>query len=96
MPKLASVDLKTRAAQIEAAKIAKNTKFKALANKRVAAALSKIALIGNLSNRASYEYSSDDVTKIETVINDRTDEMLKRFKSALAGKHDGGNVPSLF
>lgn len=39
-------------------------KFKRLANARVNSALKQIGLIGNLSNKSSYEYSEDDIRKI--------------------------------
>ena len=42
----------------------KDMKFKELAEKRVTTALRQFRLIGNLSNRNSYEYTTDQVDKI--------------------------------
>ncbi|MDD3480896.1 MAG: hypothetical protein PHW75_01565 [Patescibacteria group bacterium] len=39
-------------------------KFRRLANIRVNNALKQIGLIGNLSNKSSYEYTDDDIRKI--------------------------------
>lgn len=47
----------------------KNDKFKRLANKRVPAALEKIKLIENLSNKNNYEYSKKEADEIIKALN---------------------------
>jgi hypothetical protein len=49
-----------------------------LANKRVNAALGKIALIGNLGN-ANYEVTQADADAIETALYNAVDAACKRF-----------------
>ena len=39
-------------------------RFKRLAIQRTNAVLEKLRLLGNLSNRANYDYSEDDIRKI--------------------------------
>lgn len=58
-------------------------KFKRLANKRVSAALKKISLIGNLSNRSNYVYTEEDVNKIFTALNEEIQAAKKLFDTAL-------------
>ena len=43
-------------------------RFKRIAEKRTKAAMDKIRLIRNLSNRGNYDYSEDDVRKIFTTL----------------------------
>lgn len=43
-------------------------KFKRLAEKRVSNMLKTIRLVGNLSNKSNYDYTSNDVEKIFSVI----------------------------
>lgn len=71
-----------KAAQLEA----KAKKFSQLAGKRVNAALTKINLIGNLANRSSYQFTAEQIAKIEKAINASTDAVLLKFKAALEGK----------
>ena len=42
----------------------KNDRFKRIAGKRTNDVLDKIRLLGNCSNRSTYEYSKDEVNKI--------------------------------
>lgn len=56
----------------------KRDKFLRLGKARVSATLGKLSLIGNLSS-PNYEYTSDDVEKIKTVLHNATDNVLARF-----------------
>jgi response regulator of citrate/malate metabolism len=56
----------------------KHDKFKRLANQRVANALKKIELIGNLSS-SGYEYSQEEVDKIFSVLQQTLDSSKNRF-----------------
>jgi len=56
----------------------KHDKFKRLANQRVANALKKIELIGNLSG-SGYEYSQEEVDKIFAAIQQTMDSAKNRF-----------------
>jgi hypothetical protein len=58
------------------------TKFVELANKRVSRALKAIQLIGNLSNRSSYDYTEEDVSKIFKALEDELTDCRKRFDRA--------------
>lgn len=54
--------------------------FKRLANSRVNAALDRIRLIGNLSNRSSYDYGPEQIDKITLTLHTAVDDMLSKFK----------------
>lgn len=43
-------------------------RFKRLATQRTNAALDKLRLIGNLSNKSNYEYTEDDLGKVFSAI----------------------------
>ena len=58
------------------------TKFVELANKRVSRALKAIQLVGNLSNRSSYDYTEEDVSKIFKALEDEMTDCRKRFDRA--------------
>ena len=55
-------------------------KFVQLAESRVNRALNDIRLIGNLSNRANYEFNDEDVAKITLTLKRAIKEMNARFK----------------
>jgi len=57
-------------------------RFKRLAIARTKAVLDKLRLLGNLSNRANYDYSEEDVKKIFRAI----DEQLRIVKTKFQGK----------
>lgn len=59
----------------------KHDKFKRLANQRVANALKKIELIGNLSS-SGYEYSPEEIDRIFTAIQQTIDSTKSRFSKA--------------
>lgn len=57
----------------------KNDKFKRLANKRVPAALEKIKLIENLSNKNNYEYSKKEADEIIKALNKSVNNLKQSF-----------------
>jgi hypothetical protein len=60
-------------------------KFVRLAEQRVNRALREIRLIGNLSNRAAYESTDDDVRKIFRVLQKEIEAAKARYGDADAG-----------
>ncbi|MBJ90938.1 MAG: hypothetical protein CMO98_13915 [Woeseia sp.] len=60
--------------------IAKQAKFKELAEKRVNAALDKLRLIGNLSDKKSYEYSNDEVEAIFGFLQKELVQIKRKFE----------------
>lgn len=59
----------------------KHDKFKRLATQRVANALKKIELIGNLSS-SGYEYSPEEVEKIFTALQQTLESTKNRFSKS--------------
>lgn len=57
----------------------KNDKFKRLANKRVAKVKDEMRKIGNLSNKALYEYSPEEVDIICTALQEGLDSLRESF-----------------
>ncbi|MBI4680535.1 MAG: hypothetical protein HY753_04850 [Nitrospirae bacterium] len=63
----------------------RNERFKRVASKRTNEILEKIRILGNCSNKSSYEYKEDEVNKIFSEI----DKQLKLTKGKfLAGKRE--------
>lgn len=60
----------------------RSEKFKRLATYRTNAVLEKLRILGNLSNRANYDYSEEDVRKIFRTI----DSELRTVKSLFSRK----------
>lgn len=60
--------------------------FKRLAEKRTNKILDMIDLIGNLSNKANYEYSNEEVEQIFSAIQIRLIEVKKMFESKSKNK----------
>lgn len=54
--------------------------FKRLAQKRMNVALDKIRLIGNLSARGNYEYTEEQIEKIEAALNYAVADTMRQFK----------------
>jgi uncharacterized protein YeeX (DUF496 family) len=65
-------------------------KFVRLANKRVVSAIKCIQLIGNLSNRSNYDYTSEDVQKIFRALQQELSVCKKKFE--VAQKKLGGSA----
>lgn len=60
--------------------------FKRLVVPRVSTAIKRIQLIGNLSNRSSYEYTEVQVAKIFAALRSELDAAEARFKPKAADK----------
>lgn len=54
--------------------------FKRLGNYRVQKLLERIRLLGNLSNRSTYEYTAEQIDKIEQAVNAEVAATMKRFR----------------
>ena len=67
---------------IEASKEGKREKFVRLAERRVEVAINKIALLGNLANRNTYEYGDNDVEKMLTALTDEVANVEAQFSAA--------------
>lgn len=83
---MAKTPVKKTDAEIAAAKVEKTAKFKELGRKRVNAAIDKITILSNLSNRQSYEYTQEDADKIVKALNAAVKHVSDQFEAALAGK----------
>ncbi|MEW6409012.1 MAG: hypothetical protein AB1488_02725 [Nitrospirota bacterium] len=59
----------------------KSERFKRIASKRTNEILEKIRILGNCSNKSSYEYTEEEVNKIFNEI----DKQLKLIKSKFLG-----------
>lgn len=57
-------------------------KFKRLATARTKSILNAIRLLGNLSNKANYDYSDEDLNKVFRAV----DEQLRVVKTKFQGK----------
>lgn len=57
----------------------KRAKFVQLANQRVGKALDQIRLVGNLSNRAAYDFTEEDTRKIVNALQKAVDGAKARF-----------------
>ena len=66
----------------------KAQKFIELAEARVNRAINDIRLIGNLSNRKSYDYTDDDVRKIFRTLQKELDSAKSRFTGNGTGQEN--------
>lgn len=60
----------------------KRKKFVELANKRVAAAMDKMRLIGNLADTRYYDYSEKDTKQIMLVLTKELNSLKSKFQSS--------------
>jgi len=60
-------------------------RFERLAEKRVTEALRRLRLVGNLSNRANYEYSEDHVRQLIEALEVELKQLKNRFRHEGAG-----------
>lgn len=67
----------------------KAAKFTELARKRMTSALKYVRLVGNLSSKAQYAYTDEQVAKMDTALRDAVKETMARF-SATGGTAPGG------
>ena len=63
----------------------KREKFVRMAESRTIKIISMVRLLGNCSNRLTYEYSDKDVSKIFSAIESAVSDAKKRFKSSPSG-----------
>ena len=62
-------------------------KFVRLANQRVNKAIKYLRLIGNLSNRSNYDFSTDDIEKIFRALQEELAACKRRFEMAIKVDH---------
>lgn len=74
--------------------MSKREKFVDLAEKRVSKALKDIELVGNLSNRAVYEYSDRDVKQIILALSRAVSEIKVKFGAGDNSKNAGFSLRS--
>lgn len=60
-------------------------RFERLAQKRVTEALRRLRLVGNLSNRANYEYSDDHVRQLTEALEAELKQLKNRFRQKGGG-----------
>lgn len=60
----------------------RNEKFKRLAEKRTNAVLEQLRILGNLSNKANYDYSPEEVRKIFSAIDSQLRTVKARFSDS--------------
>lgn len=68
----------------------KRQRFERLAQKRVTEALRRLRLVGNLANRANYDYSEEHVRQILDALDVEFKQLKGRFR------HDGGTTGDTF
>ena len=68
----------------------KRGKFLELANRRVNKAIDQLRLVGNLTNRAAYEFTEEDGRKIVRALQREVDALKGRFSDS------GGSVEHEF
>lgn len=66
----------------------KAEKFKRLAEKRVPVAITKIRLVGNLSDPYNYHYSEEEANKIIKAIKAEYDDLAASFKRGVKKEKD--------
>ncbi len=59
----------------------RNERFKRIANRRTNNILNQIRLLGNLSNKSTYDYSEDEVNKIFSAIETQLRIAKAKFQS---------------
>lgn len=70
----------------------KRSKFVQLANQRVTKALDQIRLVGNLSNRAAYDFTDEDAKKIVKALQRAVDATKARFSETGAASDQVFNL----
>ena len=66
----------------------RNQRFKRLATYRTNEILNKLRLLGNLSNKANYDYSEDEINKIFSAIDSQTKLIKAKFVSISKKRKD--------
>ena len=72
----------------------KRKKFIELAEARVNKTIKNIRLIGNLSNRSSYEYSEQDAKEIFRILQKELERAMNRFDSTDRIEHEAFRLSS--
>lgn len=67
----------------------KRAKFVQLANQRVSKAIDQIRLVGNLSNRAAYEFTDEDTKKIVKALQKAVEATRTRFSDPGSSPEQG-------
>lgn len=68
-----------------ASRESKLQRFERLAQKRVTEALRRLRLVGNLSNRANYEYSDEHVRQLTEALEAELKQLKNRFRQEGGG-----------
>lgn len=79
----------TKEATQEKAPRDKRAAFVNLVNARTGKAMTAISVIGNLANPNSYEYTADDVNKLEAALQAEVSKTIARFRNPAASKKEG-------
>lgn len=58
----------------------KSDAFKRLAEPRVTSILDKLRILGNLSDKNRYEYSQDQVDRMETAVKEQVHKTFTKFR----------------
>jgi uncharacterized protein YeeX (DUF496 family) len=69
----------------KSARESKLQRFERLAQKRVTEALRRLRLVGNLSNRANYDYSDDHIKQLLDALEAELKQLRNRFRQEGAG-----------
>lgn len=59
----------------------KSNKFVELANKRVNRAIKDLQLVGNLANKANYDYTEEQAKKIVKALQQEVDQLKQAFSA---------------
>lgn len=86
MPKKTTAPFNKEAIAHPPNKETKRDKFVRLAEKRVSAAILKIIGVGNLANKATYDFSNFDGVEIKDALNDAVDNLGEKFINACNDK----------
>lgn len=67
----------------------KRAKFERVGGGRVSAAIDKINLIGKVANPQTYDFTKEDVSKIEDALRNAVKDVVDSFERALSGQKTG-------
>ena len=71
---------------MKSSKESKRQRFERIAQRRVTEALHRLRLVGNLSNRANYDYSEDHVKQMLDALETELKQLRHRFHHEGAGQ----------
>lgn len=78
--KAAEMSAEEKAAKSAAAKAERGEKFRELGAKRMGTALNAIRLIGNMSNRSSYDYTEEQVAIMSKTLHQAVTDVMAKFE----------------